>query len=99
MNPASWRQIEADFREWAFYHYHAGPFSCVKSNTERFALSLLASVAPIKDRQAVIQWHRLRKRCRTAEELEQIAAESVERQASILQHPVKRKGFHDDKPQ
>lgn len=82
MNPPSWSQIEADFREWAFYQYYRGPFASVESNTERFARSLLASLAPIKDRQAVIEWHRIKKRRRMGEQIEKIVATSRRRQSS-----------------
>lgn len=82
MNSLEWSRIEADFRLWSFYEYYRGPYGNMKDSGMRFALALVASVAPIKDPHAVIQWHRLRKRNRTAEELERIAVESMERQSS-----------------
>jgi hypothetical protein len=75
-----WDKIEADFREWAFYEYYDGPFKEVHHPLVRFARALVASIAPIKDRQAVMEWHRLQKRGRTRKKLSRIASNSRRRQ-------------------
>lgn len=81
---AEFAKIEADFRLWAFYEYYRGPFAEVLDNEQRFIRSLLASLAPIHDRQAVLQWHRIhggggKKRRRAPELIDRIADEAIAR--------------------
>lgn len=73
--------IERDFREWAFHAYFDGPYRDVKDSYLRFALALVASIAPIHDRQAVLAWSRLPNRKRLGAAAERIAHESIQRQS------------------
>ncbi len=86
MTQPDWQQIEADFRYWAFYRYYQGPYANVHSNTLRFCLSLLASAEPIRDRKAVIEWHRHYKKKKAQAEFKRITARSLRRQFSHLQN-------------
>lgn len=77
-------KVEADFREWAFYRYFWKVYHDVRDPWERFAKSLVSSLEPIKDRQALIDWGTLNKRRPTCDELDQMARESLARQGRRL---------------
>ena len=51
-------EMEADFRLHAFYVFYRQTYAAEKSNDDRFGKALVASIAPIKDRAAMLAWHR-----------------------------------------
>jgi hypothetical protein len=62
MTNETWRQIEGSFRLWSFHVYYEKSFAEETDVTVRFVKALLASCRPIRDRNAVIQWHRKHRR-------------------------------------
>lgn len=56
----TWQKIESAFRLWSFQIYYARSYATVTDPTLRFAMALVASTQPIRDRDAVMQWHRSR---------------------------------------
>ena len=56
-----WEQIEDRFRVWSFYVYYKKCFRTEPDPLVRFVKALLASARPIRDRSAVLGWHRKRK--------------------------------------
>ncbi len=49
--------IESDLRLFAFQVHYARTFADEKDAVKRFARSLLASMAPIRNPAAVVAWH------------------------------------------
>ena len=62
VEPADWDEIEAAFRVHAFGVFYKRTFRDERDPLKRFVKALLASAEPIRDRQAVIEWHRKRVR-------------------------------------
>lgn len=61
---ADWDQIEDAFRVWSFYIYYRKAYRNELVPLLRFVKAILASARPIRDRQAVIDWYRSRRRKR-----------------------------------
>jgi hypothetical protein len=59
-----WQKIEARFRLWSFHIYYDRSYATEIDPTLRFVKALIASTQPIRDRNAVLQWHRERARTR-----------------------------------
>ena len=60
MTRREWEKIEARFRVWAFHLYYRKPFASEPDLTVRFLKALEASARPIRDKEAVLAWHRAR---------------------------------------
>jgi len=59
---ANWVKIEDDFRAAAFHTYYNTVYGSVNHPVERFALALIASSRPIRNRrgrEAIEEWHRI----------------------------------------
>ena len=54
--PWTWTDKESAFRVWAFRLYYLRLFRSEIDLDLRFAKALLASAAPIRDRQGVLDW-------------------------------------------
>ena len=61
MSDQDWQTIEAKFRVWSFHVYYEKSFASEPDPTLRFAKAIVASAQPIRDRKAVIDWHKKRK--------------------------------------
>jgi len=57
MTNREWRKIDGKFRLWSFHVYYDKSFADETDSTLRFVKALVASCQPIRDRQAVIDWH------------------------------------------
>ena len=57
----SWEAIEAKFRLWSFRIYYDRTFVREHDLSIRFVRALLASTAPIRDRQLVLDWYAKRR--------------------------------------
>jgi hypothetical protein len=99
MNNIEWMKIEADFRFWSFHEYYNRIFKSQVDPEQRFLQALLASLEPIRDREAVITWHRYHKRSRRGErvgrggtvtkrDMEQIASDSRKRSSNAQRQKV-----------
>ena len=62
MSDDSWETIEGKFRLWSFRIYYERTFAREHDLSVRFVRALLASTAPICDRQLVLDWYAKRRR-------------------------------------
>jgi len=61
MTQAEWEEIEAGFRAWAFHVYYKRSFKTEHDPILRFLKAMESSIQPIRDKEAVLEWHRLKK--------------------------------------
>jgi len=64
----NWFEVEDTFRVWSFNVYYRRTFRDEHHPLKRFVKALLASARPMGDRQAVVKWHRSRRRERAGDE-------------------------------
>ena len=54
---ATWAKIETAFRIWSFHQYHEKTYRDQMDMALRFALAIVASSQPIKNREKVLEWY------------------------------------------
>ena len=60
----AWQKIETKFRLWSFHIYYDRSYATEIDPTLRFVKALIASTQPIRDRNAVLQWYRERRKAK-----------------------------------
>jgi hypothetical protein len=61
MDEKKWADIVADCRVRAFHKFHEHAFRDVHDRDVRFYRALKASSQPIRDEEAVLEWHHSRR--------------------------------------